>query len=211
MKKLNLQGITYIELLEGSHEWYWGSDYTEGDLYEAEELYRSNHSIKSNRLVFIHYPDGTVIEPMKSKVGQYFGKPIFFDDKIQILLVDFPKSLIQILQYDHEIKKTELITTLSLSATKDCYNLLLYRTPLMLTRSAHDNVFQILYPQKVDINISETESFCYRENDRLYFERWIEDPSYRNEIVVRKYPSGEILEVIPGSLLIMPDGQKWIL
>lgn len=81
MKKLNLQGITYIELLEGSHEWYWGSDYTEGDLYEAEELYRSNHSIKSNRLVFIHYPDGTVIEPMKSKVGQYFGKPIFFDDK----------------------------------------------------------------------------------------------------------------------------------
>lgn len=81
----------------------------------------------------------------------------------------------------------------------------------MLTRSAHDNVFQILYPQKVDINISETESFCYRENDRLYFERWIEDPSYRNEIVVRKYPSGEILEVIPGSLLIMPDGQKWIL
>ena len=27
MKKLNLQGITYIELLEGSHEWYWGSDY----------------------------------------------------------------------------------------------------------------------------------------------------------------------------------------
>ena len=39
MKKLNLQGITYIELLEGSHEWYWEVIIQKGDLYEAEELY----------------------------------------------------------------------------------------------------------------------------------------------------------------------------
>ena len=39
MKRIETQGITYIEPLDCSRgEWYWGSDYASGDLYEAEEL-----------------------------------------------------------------------------------------------------------------------------------------------------------------------------
>ena len=45
-------GITYIEPLDGSCEWYWGSDYTHGDLYEAEEAYHDRHPVNCNRLVF---------------------------------------------------------------------------------------------------------------------------------------------------------------
>ncbi len=58
MKIIETHGITYIEPLSGSCEWYWGNDYTHGDLYEAEELYRGHHPVNCNRLVFIHYPDG---------------------------------------------------------------------------------------------------------------------------------------------------------
>ena len=38
MKHLNTFGISYFQLLEGSHEWYWGTNHTGGDLYEASEL-----------------------------------------------------------------------------------------------------------------------------------------------------------------------------
>ena len=38
-----MQGISYIEPLEGSAEWYWGMDYTSGDLYEAEELFKDGN------------------------------------------------------------------------------------------------------------------------------------------------------------------------
>ena len=50
-----------------------------------------------------------------------------------------------------------------------------------------------------------------REGDRLYFCRWVEDPEYREEMVVRSFPTGEVLEVLPGTMWEMPDGQKWIL
>ena len=42
-KKVDTQGITYLELLSGSREWYWGTDYIHGDLYEAEELFRDGY------------------------------------------------------------------------------------------------------------------------------------------------------------------------
>lgn len=48
---------------------------------------------------------------------------------------------------------------------------------------------------------------CMRESGRLYFCRWYEVPNYREEIVIRKYPSGEILEIVPGAWMEMPDGQ----
>lgn len=73
MKPINTNGITYLEKLEGTTKWYWGTDYIHGDLYEAEELFNNNHKIKSNTLLFVSYPDGKVIEPIKAQDGQYFG------------------------------------------------------------------------------------------------------------------------------------------
>ena len=43
MKRIITNGITDLELLAGSSEWYWGTDYASGDLYEAEEVFRSGH------------------------------------------------------------------------------------------------------------------------------------------------------------------------
>lgn len=43
-------GITYLEPLAGSSEWYWGADYASGDLYEAEERFHSGHPIQKTGL-----------------------------------------------------------------------------------------------------------------------------------------------------------------
>ncbi len=211
MKKISANGITYIEPLDGSCEWYWGTDYTHGDLYEAEELYQAHHPVTCNQLVFVHYPNGRVVEPIKGKAGQYFGRPVSYSGKIQILLADFPKSLLQIFQYDDTLKQVSETVSLSLEMIENCYNLLLRQSPLMLTRQANDGKFQIIWPEKVEFDIGGTESFYKREGDKLYFCRWYEEPDYQEEVVIRKYPVGEILEIIPGAWTEMPDGQIWIL
>ena len=211
MKIIDTHGILSIEPIKGSCEWYWGSDYTHGDLYEAQELYRDNHPVNCNRLVLVHYPDGRVVEPVKRKAGQYFGRPISYNGKMQLLLADFPKSLLCILQYDDAKDQITTVAALPLTEVEDCYNLLLYHSPLRLTRQAHDGRFQIIWPEKAEFAIEEAEGFYDRKGDRLYFCRWYDEPDYREEIVVRKYPTGEVLEIIPGSWRNMPDGQIWVL
>lgn len=210
MKKIDLKGISYIEPLEQSSGWYWGTDGIHGDLYEAEELFKDNHPFKCNRLVFVHYPDARVVEPIEGKEGQYFGKPVFYEGKIVVLLVDFMENLIKIYQINPESLEMVILTTLELNEVEDCYNLLLQTAPLMLTRSPHGGKFQVLWPEQVDYAIGERETFHSREGHKMYFSRWFEDPEYREEVVVRDYPSGEVLEVVSGTLIEMPMGEKWV-
>lgn len=211
MKSINTQGITRFELLNGSCEWYWGTDYIHGDLYEAEELFKMVHKIKSNKLLFIHYPDGSVVEPVKPQDGQYFGCPIYCDNYIVILLVDFLNKQIKLVQYDDKSNETTLLTVIPLGNAKDCYNLLLKKCPLMLTRQGNEGKFEMIYPEKMEFEITPNESFYFRENDKLFFSAWYEDPDYREEVIVREIFTGRISDKISGAIQFMPDGQKWIL
>ena len=57
------------------------------------------------------------------------------------------------------------------------------------------------------------ESFFLREDDKLYFNKWHEyrdgaDYRYWEETVVRS-PEGDIIEILPGDVRIMPDGEMW--
>ena len=47
--------------------------------------------------------------------------------------------------------------------------------------------------------------------DKLYFSSWHEDPNYREEVIVRDVHTGRIVDRIPGSTAVMPDGQIWLL
>ena len=211
MKRIITNGITNLEPLAGSSKWYWGSDYASGDLYEAEELFRSGHPIRKNRLVLVRCPEGTVYEPVCTKPGQYLGRPAYHNGQVVLLLVDFPKEEIRILSFDEAKKTIEPLAVLPLSVVADCYNLMLETPPLMLTRSAHDNQFQILWPERRDFAIEDHEFFEFLEGNRLYTTVWYEDPDYQEEVLVRDYDTGELLERIPGSLRQMPNGQKWLL
>ena len=94
---------------------------------------------------------------------------------------------------------------------RDCYNLMLDTEPLTLVRQGRENDFQVLWPDKGDFTIDNTESFYFRDGDRLIFSKWYEDPYYREETVIRAYPTGEVIEEIKGAIVRMPDGQKWML
>ena len=211
MKRIITNGITNLEPLAGSSEWYWGTDYTSGDLYEAEELFRSGHPIRKNRLILVRRPEGTVYEPVHAKPGQYLGRPVYHNGQVVLLLVDFPQEKIHILIFRETDGTTEPLAMLPLSIVEDCYNLMLEASPLILTRSAHDNKFQILWPERRDFAIEDHEIFEFLEGNRLYTSVWYEDPDYREELLVRDYDTGELLERIPGNFRRMPDGQNWLL
>ena len=211
MKRIVTNGITNLEPLTGSREWYWGADYASGDLYEAEELFRSGHPIRRNRLLLVRRPEGTVYEPVRTEPGQYLGRPVYHDGQVVLLLVDFPKAEIRILTFREADGTTEPLAVLPLSIVTDCYNLMLEASPLLLTRSAHDNKFQILWPERRDFAVEDNEYFAFLEGNKLYTSVWYEDPDYREEVLARDYETGEVLERIPGNLRVMPDGQNWLL
>lgn len=65
----------------------------------------------------------------------------------------------------------------------DSYNLILYTSPLSLTRQSNDGTFEIIWPEKVSFAIDDSETFNFREGDKLYFNIWYEDPDYREETI----------------------------
>lgn len=134
MKRIMTQGLYCIEPLDGSREWYWGMDYANGDLYEAEELFKQGHPVSQNKLLFIHYPDGEVVQPVIAEKGQYLGCPICYNNQIILLKIDFPAEKIEIIQFDTTLKCRTVLAVLALSRVEDCYNLMLKGSPLMLTR-----------------------------------------------------------------------------
>ena len=208
-KTISTGGIGHLAPLSGTGEWLWGTDCTSGDLFEAEELYRNGHRIRQNRLILVHRPDGRVEEPVAAGEGRYFGVPVWDGGAIVILLADFPAEELRLLRFDGGSGLSPIVT-LPLASVPDCYNLMPHVSPLMLTRQA-ENRFQVLWPERADFPIHPSETFCFRAGDRLYFSRWYEDPDYREEVVVRRFPDGELLRQLRGSLNEMPDGQQWLL
>ena len=205
LQRIDTGGISFLAPLPGSREWLWGTDYTSGDLYEAEELYRDGHRIRQNRLILVHWPDGRVAEPIKARAGQYFGRPVWDGEGAVLLLADFPAGELRLLRYEDGPGKVTPLVTLPRAAVEDCYNLMPHLAPLCLTRQTGER-FQLLWPERADFAIHPAESFCFREGERLYFSRWYEDPDYREEAVVRRLPDGEIVEQLRGALNVMPDG-----
>ena len=186
MKRIITNGITNLEPLPGSSVWYWGADYASNDLYDAEELFRSGHHIAKNRLVLVRCPEGMLYEPVRTKPGQYLGRPVYYDGRVVLLMVDFPKEEIRILTFYEAEETTEPLAVLPLAIVADCYNLMLEASPLMLTRSAHDNQFQIIWPERRGFAIEDHEFFEFLEGNRLYTSAWYEDPDYREELLVRE-------------------------
>ena len=210
MKNICLEGISYLQAFpEGSGEWYYAMDQPAGDLYEAEELAQAGRFIEGSRLYLIRYPEGEVICPLEKKAGTAFGTPVFYDGRISILTVDFIEGMIRIHHFDCRTRELDEAAALPLSSVKDCYNLMLHEHPLTLTRQPNDGTFELIWPEKKTIKLEPTESFFYREDDRLFFNTWYEDPDYREETIIRSAKTGEILERMPGDVHIMPNGDLW--
>lgn len=216
MKRIETNGITYLELMAGSQNaWYYGISYEHGDLYEAEELFHMGKKVEGRKLILIHYPDGRVYQPVEKAEGEYLEVPVYYDGGIFVLNVSFTRDQIEIIRFDCQTHTVDKIAALPLETVKNCYNLRLHTRPLTLTRQGNDDMFEIIYPERVSFKMGEHESFFLRDQEKLYFSRWTEegegdDYLYYEETVVRSL-KGEILEILPGDICLMPHGEFWYL
>ncbi len=214
MKDIDTGGITYIEPVPGgTAEWYFGNSHEQGDLYEAEEIFRMGRPVEGNSLCLIHYPDGKVYAPIPKEAGTYTENPVFSDDKIYLLNVDFIHELIRIFAFDCENRTTDLVAALPLSQVKNCYNLQLHVSPLSLTRQGDEGMFEIIWPEQVSFKMDPHESFFLRDGKRLFFSKWYEEGDgagyrYWEETIVRDL-GGNVIETLPGDVRLMPDGEMW--
>ena len=213
MKTIETGGITFIEPVPGAtSEWYFGVDYEHGDLYEAEELFRDGYTIKGRKLCLVHYPDGEGFFPVPKTEGHYCEKPVFLDGGIYMIDVDFPNGSIRIVRFDCKDHQVSIHAELPLTAVKDCYNLQLHITPLTLSRQ-RGNELEIIWPEKITLSMEDHDSFFLRDGGKLFINRWFEDgegPDYRywEETVVRDL-SGNVIEILPGDVMQMPNGEVW--
>ena len=214
MKPIDTGGISWIQPVPGgTAEWYFGMDYTHGDLYEAEELFRAGRPVLGRSFCLVRYPDGTVFRPLPKEPGTYCEEPVFLDGAIYLLRADFPTALLSILRFDCGSGAVGAVAELPLSAVRDCYNLKLHTAPLCLTRQGGEGVFEILWPERVSFPLGARESFYLREGDRLFFNRWNEEgehESYRywEQTLIRDL-KGRLLETLPGDVARMPNGELW--
>ena len=63
--------------------------------------------------------------------------------------------------------------------------------------------------------MEDHDSFFLRDNGKLFFNRWHEegegeDYRYWEETVVKDL-DGNVLEILPGDVMMMPDGEIWYL
>ena len=209
MKEINVNGITYLNSIEGTDKWYYGIDYLSGDLYEAEEIFQLGHEVKGSNLYLVKYPEGETFQPVERTPNCSLGVPVYHENKISFPEVDFVKGEIHVYSFDCNSHDVSICATVPLKEVEDCYNLRVYVWPLMLCRHDNKGNFDIVWPVKKRILTTVREALCYRDNDHLVFSRWEEDPDYREETVVRDFETGEILEVFPGNVMLMPDGSQW--
>ena len=213
MKTIKTNGITYIKPVPGATgEWYFGTDYEQGDLYEAQEIFRDGYTVKGRELCLVHYPDGQVFFPVPKMEGHYNESPVFFEGGIFIIEVDFPNGTIKIIRFDCNDHQVSIHAELPLTVVEDCYNLQLHIAPLTLSRQC-GNVLEIVWPEKLSVLMGEHESFFLRDGEKLFFNKWYEegdraDYKYWEETIVRSLNGNEI-ETLPGDVMLMPNGEIW--
>lgn len=207
---LNINNVRYVEPITNTNgEWYWTMSYDSGfDAYDAGLNYLQNNEIEGTDVYIIHYPDGKMIQLLKKEKNIHTSPPCGYKNNIFFTRVVFDKKLIQIMKYNPLCQDISLVDTITLKSIKECYNMFFFKEPLMLT--CHMNKkFKILWPERRKYKVHHAESFVYRENDHLVFEKDYDD---RDEIIVRDYLSGTVVEKIKDTRIqIMPNGDKWFL
>ena len=215
MKTVETGGLTAISPVPGgTSEWYYCVGYEHGDLYEAEEVFNSGGNVEGRGFCLIHFPDGTVYRPVKKERGTYLGEPVFYDGNVYFLRVDFNLKTIEIMSFSQKAPEALSVDTIPLSSVKNCYNLRIDTAPLTVSRqSVSENELEIIWPERLRLEMGDHDSFFMRDGKRLFFSRWHEEGDgekyrYWEEIVVKDM-NGNVIETLPGDIVTMPDGQKW--
>lgn len=215
MKFRKIEGLQDVspERIEGTDEWYCCKIAKNCfcDLYEAEEIVKAGQVYEGMTCVLIHYPDRNVYYPFVTKENVYVDAPVYWDGALYFLVVDFTAKKIEIVAFDTTMYEIQTVKEFSLNEVEDCYNLMLRVSPVLLVRDGNKSGLEVIYPEKKQFEMSNHEVFLFKDEDKMYFSEWQEDPEYREMVVVRDWNTGKEIERFDGQLWRMPNGDVWVM
>jgi len=215
MKFRKIEGLQDVcpERIEGTEEWYCCKIAKNCfcDLYEAEEIVKAGQVYEGMTCVLIHYPDRNVYYPFVTKENVYVDAPVYWDGALYFLVVDFTAKKIEIVAFDTTMYEIQTVEEFSLDEVEDCYNLMLRVAPVLLVRDGNKKGLEVIYPEKKHFKMSNHESFLFKDEEKMYFSEWQEDPEYREIVVVRDWNTGKEIERFDGQLWRMPNGDVWVM
>ncbi len=201
----------YPERFDETDSWYYGHW---SPCAEAYEVPAYNNQYPGTRLYFFEYPSGRVFEPLKQQPNVFLSRPVYEqkDNSFGILRYDFNKEIIQVIVFKPESFGLEIVFEIPFSKVGDVNNIRLMTSPwtLMKYDINHDTV-RFLWPREAVYHLEPHETMYFQAAGKLYLSNWMEDPDYREEIIVRDAQSGQILERCPGYMRRMPDGSVWMM
>lgn len=208
-----IQGIAgcFPEPIEGTADWYSCKEGRDSlcDLYEAEEIVKEGKPFSGMNCHLLHYPEGTLYSPFELRENLYVEAPVWDEGRLYFLAVDFSRKDIRIYSYEPEGEELKQLACLSLDTVKDCYNLMLKVSPVMLCRDGNEGLLELIWPEKKTFQMEESEAFLFRDQDTMYFSQWEEAPDYREYVISRDFASGRLKERAAGYLQRLPGGVYW--
>lgn len=207
IKRIDIPSNMDIDNIEGTAEWYIARNSTY-DVYGALECINNSEEYSGDEVYLIHYPDGKTYMPFEKNKNICITNPIWNNGVFYIMKIDLINRICFIYEYIPKKNCLNLKNRINIGDKDECYNLNLKGMPLSVIEEDGEN-FKIIWPENKNIVIGSNESFLFRNKDELYFERWFDDISIKEETVVRNIKTGEIVKVIDGRLFIMPNNVIW--
>lgn len=199
----------YPERIDGTDSWYYAQWTPCSEAYEVPDF---KNKYPGTKLYIFEYPSGKVFEPIEQEKNVFLESPVYehSDCSFGIIRYDFNKKVIQVLIFKPECFSVKVITEIPFSQDEDMVNIRLVTSPFALVKhDVQSDTIDFIWPKEMHIQFEKNEALQFQDEGKLYTSKWIEDPDYREEIIIRCSSSGEILERSPGFLRRMPDGVIW--
>lgn len=210
IRELNGCEKVYPEKIDGTSEWFYCN--LSGGV-DVEDILDFQNEYMGNKVYLINI-SGKIFEPIKQENNIYLSNPIYNvdDHAFAIIKFDFNKKTIQIIKYDIETDNCSVAGEVPLSKGGDLINICILQNSYTLVKHeiSNDSVI-ILYPVEKRIQLEENEGLVLLNDNKFISFKWIEDPDYREEIIIRDYETNEVIERKDGFNVIMPNGEFWML
>lgn len=200
----------YPERIVGTDQWFYGQCTPCAEAYEVT-AYDGNYP--GTRLYLFHI-NGNIYEPMKQEKNVFLERPVYniTEASFGIVRYDFNKKIIQALEYRIHSQETIVLTEHPMSEFDDIVNVRIITDPYMLVKhDIHNDAIDFLWPIERRYQFEENEILDFVNDDKLFTSKWMEDPDYREEVIIRDKNTGEVIERRPGYMVTMPDGSRWLM
>lgn len=201
----------YPENVKGTDSWYYGQL---TPCSEPSEVITYNGNYPGTKLYLISYPSGEVFEPFPQEKDVFLEIPVYerASDSFGILRYDFKNNIMQATQYFPNTGELQILAEFPISTLGDLINVRMIVSPFAVVKYDFiDETVDFLWPKKIRFSYEEHETLDFQFGDKFYCFKWIEDPNYREEVIVRDAKNGNILNRIPGYVRVMPNGEFWIM